>query len=240
MPPRAPVPQNSPVDSSLSFWLGRQPILHLTGSTVASELLFRSGASGGGNVTDNRMATASVIAHAFNELGIASVLGNCRGFIHFDAELLETVEITPEIVERCRDLRSRGFSFALDDVIQVDEAHAPILPLVDIVKVDLLGTTPDALPGLVAAAKAAGRVKLLAEKVDSHEQAELCRRLGFDLFQGYFFARPVVLEGRRADPARPGTCWSTCCSSPSWTRRTRRSRPPSSRRPSSATSSCGW
>lgn len=203
------------------FWLGRQPILDLTGNTVAYELLFRSGAAGGAQVTDDRIATSTVISHAFNELGLASVLGPCRGFINFDAallmsevvellppertvvELLETVEITGEVVERCSELRSRGFSFALDDVVQLDEAHAPILPLVDIIKVDVKETPAGALPDLVARVRAQPRrVKLLAEKVDSREQADHCRALGFDLFRGYFFARPVVLQGRRADPSR--------------------------------------
>ncbi len=203
------------------FWLGRQPILDLTGNTVAYELLFRSGASGAAQVIDDRIATSTVISHAFNELGLASVLGQCRGFINFDAallmsdvvellppertmiELLETVEITAEVVERCRDLRSRGFSFALDDVVQLDEAHAPILPLVDVIKVDVKETAAGLLPALVARVRAQPRrVKLLAEKVDSREQAEYCRQLGFELFQGYFFARPVVLQGRRADPSR--------------------------------------
>lgn len=207
-------------DSQPRFWLGRQPILDLTGRTVAYELLFRSGAAGGASVTDDRMATSSVIAHAFNELGLASVLGDCRGFINFDGELLmsdivellpperttiellETVDITPEIVERCRALCARGFSFALDDITWIDDTHAPILPLIDVIKVDILGSAPGALPALVAQARGIPRrVKLLAEKVDTREQADHCRQLGFDLFQGYFFARPVVLHGRRTDPA---------------------------------------
>ena len=203
------------------FWLGRQPILDLTGNTVAYELLFRSGDTGAANVVDDRAATSTVISHAFSELGLASVLGQCRGFINFDAalltsdviellppertmiELLETVEITAEVVERCRDLRSRGFSFALDDVVQLDAAHAPILPLVDVIKVDIKETAPDLLPSLVTNVRTLPRrIKLLAEKVDTREQADYCRQLGFELFQGYFFARPVVRQGRRADPSR--------------------------------------
>jgi len=203
------------------FWLARQPILDLTGNTVAYELLFRSGATGGAQVTDDRTATATVINHAFNELGLAAVLGQCRGFINFDAELLmsdvvellppertmiellETIEITEAVVERCRDLRARGFSFALDDIVQLDAAHAPILPLVDVVKVDVKETPVAALAELVARVREHPcRVKLLAEKVDSVEQAEHCRQLGFELFQGYYFARPVILQGRRADPSR--------------------------------------
>jgi c-di-GMP-related signal transduction protein len=209
------------MDAAPMFWLARQPILDLTGNTVAYELLFRSGATGSAHVTDDRTATATVINHAFNELGLAAVLGQCRGFINFDAELLmsdvvellppertmiellETVEITEAIVERCRELRARGFSFALDDVVQLDAMHAPILPLIDVIKVDVKETPVAALPGLVARVREQPcRVKLLAEKVDSIEQADHCRSLGFELFQGYFFARPVILQGRRADPSR--------------------------------------
>jgi EAL and modified HD-GYP domain-containing signal transduction protein len=56
------------------------------------------------------------------------------------------------------------------------------------------------LRGLVERLRAvAPRVTLLAEKVESVEMYQLCRELGFDLFQGYFFARPEVLR-RSARP----------------------------------------
>lgn len=208
------------MQSAPSFWLGRQPILDRNSATVAFELLFRSGGSNSAAVTDSRMATASVISHAFGELGIASVLGERRGFINFDAELLmsdvvellppdrtvieilETVEITPRITERVRALKARGFSFALDDIVQLDAVHSPLLPFVEVVKIDVLGTTPEQLEGVVRKARSAAWIHLLAEKVDSREQSRLCRDLGFDLFQGYFFAKPTVMQGRRADPSR--------------------------------------
>jgi c-di-GMP-related signal transduction protein len=201
------------------FWLGRQPILDLKSSTVGYELLFRSDAANAATIHDDKMATASVINHAFGELGIASVLGEGRGFINFDAdlllsdvvellppertviELLENTKITPEVVERCRELRERGFSFALDDIVQL-AGYEQLLPFVDIVKVDVLAAQAEQLAGLVKSARNAGHVQLLAEKVDTREQADRCRALGFDLFQGYFFARPVVMQGRRSDPSR--------------------------------------
>jgi EAL and modified HD-GYP domain-containing signal transduction protein len=45
-------------------------------------------------------------------------------------------------------------------------------------------------------------VKLLAEKVEYIDQAMHCQGLGFDLFQGYYFARPVILTGKRADTSK--------------------------------------
>ena len=41
--------------------------------------------------------------------------------------------------------------------------------------------------------------KLLAEKVETYDEFEAYKKLGFRLFQGYFFARPHVLSGARVD-----------------------------------------
>lgn len=48
-------------------------------------------------------------------------------------------------------------------------------------------------------------VLMLAEKVESHAEFEWARRAGYDLFQGYFFARPVVIRSRQI-PAVMTTC----------------------------------
>lgn len=202
-----------------SFFLGRQPILDRRHNTVAYELLFRSGQSGGADVADDRAATASVIAHAFSALGIDAVLGGCRGFINFDAgllmsdvvevlppertvvELLETIDVDAAVIDRCRELRRQGFQLALDDVTHMDPGRQRVLPMIDVVKVDIPATPADQIPALIERVRRPG-LKLLAEKIDTQAQADWCRELGFDLFQGYFFARPMVLEGRRADPSK--------------------------------------
>jgi EAL and modified HD-GYP domain-containing signal transduction protein len=200
-----------------SFFLGRQPILDRQQNTVAYELLFRAGIAGDAAVADDVAATSSVIAHAFGALGIDAVLGSCRGFINFDTgllmsdvvellpagrtvvELLETIDIDSAVIDRCRRLRRQGFRLALDDVTRLDAAREQVLPLIDVVKVDIAATPEGEMAGLVARLRRPG-VQLLAEKVDTCAQARWCRDLGFDLFQGFFFARPTLLEGRRADP----------------------------------------
>ncbi len=199
------------------IFLGRQPILDRDQRLVAYELLFRSGHVNASDVTDDLQATASVINHAFSEMGIQTVLGPHRGFINVSAdmlhsdmiellpreqvvlELLETIEINDDIVSRCHELRKKGFSLALDDFV-FDDAYLPLLGIVDIVKIDLMLHDPDELRNVVQRLKQ-WPVRLLAEKVDSAEQAQYCMELGFDLFQGYYFAKPSILSVKRADPA---------------------------------------
>jgi EAL and modified HD-GYP domain-containing signal transduction protein len=196
------------------IFIGRQPILDRDQQLVAYELLFRSGQQNAANITDNLAATASVVSHAFFDLGIEKALGPHKGFINCDAslllsdmlealpadkivlEVLETVELTGEIVERCAELKVRGFTIALDDFVDFAERFRPLLDVAEIVKVDLL-PLDDA--GLVRTTRMLQKwpLKLLAEKVDSRQQADRCHELGYDLFQGYYFAKPTIITGKK-------------------------------------------
>jgi EAL and modified HD-GYP domain-containing signal transduction protein len=42
---------------------------------------------------------------------------------------------------------------------------------------------------------------LLAEKVETVEEFRLCMELGFEYFQGYYFARPAILSGKKITPS---------------------------------------
>lgn len=206
-------------DSLQDIFLGRQPILDRNQHIVAYELLFRSSSQSlSASVTDDMLATAQVITHAFSELGIASVLGDKKGFINFSAdlllsdmiellpqdkvviELLETIQVDEQIISRCRELKAMGFSLALDD-FGGDSQFEPLFDIVEVVKFDLPQMGQEALEKHVNHIKR-WPVKLLAEKVEDIDQAVQCKGLGFDLFQGYYFARPVVLSGRRADSSK--------------------------------------
>lgn len=198
------------------LFLGRQPILDREQRLFAYELLFRNGKRNAAEVTDGVQATATVIANAFAELGVEAALGNCRGFINVDEqflfsdmlellprqsvvlEILETVPPTPAVVERCKALKAAGFTLALDDVIQLSPEFAELLSLVDVVKVDIQPLSRIELMQLAIKLKPLGK-QLLAEKVDSREQMEQCLKLGFTLFQGYYFAKPTIIAGKKLD-----------------------------------------
>jgi EAL and modified HD-GYP domain-containing signal transduction protein len=211
--------ERSKGDVMHEIFLARQPILDRKGNLVAFELLFRSCDSEMADVVDDVHATAQVLVIAFEEMGIADVLGAHRGFINLNAEilhndlvdllpkrqvmleLLETVTIDAAIIARCHELKAKGFSLALDDVVELSDDIKPLLSVVEVVKLDLTLIDPDRLPSLVKEFKRYP-VKLLAEKVEDRKQARLCMEMGFDLFQGYHFARPEILSGKHADPSR--------------------------------------
>ena len=198
------------------IFLARQPILDKQGKLFAFELLFRSASKLMPGVINDVQATAQVLANTLGEMGIANVLGPHKGFINVDEdflhsnmiellpkqqvviELLETITINDTTIARCHELKQKGFSLALDDIVQMDKAITPLLGVVDIVKLDLLQISSSQLPALVAEFRKYP-VKLLAEKVEDHTQARQCTELGFDLLQGYYFARPEVLSGKSMD-----------------------------------------
>ncbi|HEY0846820.1 MAG TPA: EAL domain-containing protein [Noviherbaspirillum sp.] len=200
------------------FFLARQPILDRNQSLVAYELLFRNAAAGPANVTSDLSATASVIAHA-SQLGMEKVIGDSLGYVNVDAavlmsdifqflprekvvlEIVETTKVTPEIEARIAELVRDGFSFALDDVITDNEDVQALLPYVDVVKFDLRDMPLSALLKLTPKFKLSGK-KLLAEKVENQEQFQTCLELGFDYFQGYHFAKPVILSGKKLSPSQ--------------------------------------
>jgi c-di-GMP-related signal transduction protein len=204
--------------SSTDLFLGRQPILDHGGNLVAFELLFRSSRADGADVRDDLIATATVINHAFSEIGVDAVLGHFTGYINLSTsllmsdviellprervvlEVLESVEINDALLGRLRELRALGYRLALDDFVGDTGKYAPLLDLLDIVKVDVSGMDDATLADITIRLRR-WPVRLLAEKVDTRAQVDRCRALGYELFQGYYFARPSLITGVRPSHA---------------------------------------
>lgn len=200
------------------FFLGRQPILDREQKLYGFELLFRSADTLHANVTDYLQASASVIFDALSSFGLREILGKHKGFINVNAdvlmsealellppekvviELLEHVPITDTVITRCRDLKEKGFSIALDDHVY-EPVYEPLYEIVDVIKVDLFRTGMENLRRELETFRR-WTPKLLAEKVETFAQYEQCAALGFTYFQGYYFARPVVLTRTRVDVGR--------------------------------------
>ncbi|MDD2335582.1 MAG: EAL domain-containing protein [Geobacteraceae bacterium] len=196
-------------------FLGRQPILDRNQNIVGYELLFRSADTLHANINGFPHVDSFVISNVLSTFGIHEVLGKYKGFINVTGnllmsdlleilprektviEILETVKVSDALLERCRELKERGFTLALDDnCYHLD--YEPLYDIVDIVKIDVLQMPADALKEMVATLSNRG-LTLLAEKVETIEQYHFCCDLGFHLFQGYYFARPSVLNKRKVD-----------------------------------------
>lgn len=198
-------------------FVARQPVMDRAGRVVAYELLFRDGPTGGARIGDELRCTTAVIERAVGSIGLERLAGskacflNCpRDFLFSDypyvlpasrfvLEILESVELTSDLSRRCSELRGAGFQIALDDVRGMTDEVRWFLPSVDIVKIDWPFVERAELPELVSQFKRAGKV-VLAEKIETAEDAEHARQLGCDLLQGYYFAKPQILSGKRAMP----------------------------------------
>jgi EAL and modified HD-GYP domain-containing signal transduction protein len=195
--------------------MARQPILDVNGEIKAYELLFRNNDSPDEAWFDSHStATATVLVNTLSHLNVDEVLGKHIGFVNvtrellldksieiipphrFVLEILENVVIDDEIVLRCKALKKDGYKFALDDFIY-EPIYEAILPLVDYIKIDLTLVPLERMPSVIAKLKRFQNAKLLAEKVETKHEYEVCKALGFHLFQGYFFTKAEVLKGRK-------------------------------------------
>ncbi len=198
--------------------VARQAIFDRERRVYGYELLFRSDA--GRNEfdgTEGGLATKQVLANSLLVIGLENLVGVKKAFVNFGRgpllqglyaslprastviELLETVEPDSEVLEACRKLRKEGYQLALDDFMfrpswqtcstspTWSRSRSKAFPLRAL---------------LVRSCKARG-LQLLAEKVETHEEFEWARQAGYDYFQGYFFARPVIVQGRKIPSAIP-------------------------------------
>jgi c-di-GMP-related signal transduction protein len=196
------------------IFLVRQSILDRAQSLAGFELQFRSSQKNAAQFQNDDTVASLVINHAFNEIGFNTVLGKYRGFINVSKnilmsdmiellpkdqlvfELMGTVEIDAEVVERCKRLKSLGYMLALDGIIHSSGDVEPLRSIVDVIKVDIKALNHANLTEIVTRFKK-WPVKLLAEKVDDRDTAKQCFDLGFNLFQGHYFSRPAVIAGKR-------------------------------------------
>lgn len=100
-----------------------------------------------------------------------------------------------------QQLKQRGFSLAFDFSV-LTRSYESWLPLASFVKFDLSVLKPEAVGSFIKLAQSRSQAMLIAEKVETLEQYELVKSLGVSLYQGYWFAKPVLLVGQRMSPSQ--------------------------------------
>lgn len=195
----------------METYVARQAILDINSDVHAYELLFRDGVDNSFplNMCPDQ-ATSKILAQNHLMTGLETLTGGKDVFINFYEdtllnrfptsldpdttviEILETVPISSELLDACRHIKKQGYRLALDDH-DFDPKWDIFLPYIDIIKVDVLQFNILQISKYVRRIAGFG-VTLLAEKVETREQFEQLRTLGFTLFQGYYFARPEILK----------------------------------------------
>ena len=204
-----------------NIFIGRQAIYDKQLKVSAYELLSRSNSEHNqafvGEHNANH-ATTIVMLNALTEIGLHQLVGKHPAFVNLTydfltsenalpdlhnqlvLEILENVEVTDELVIAVQKLSDSGYMIALDDFIY-HEKMLPLVKIADIIKIDILQLDEQGLRDHVKKLRQFN-VRLLAEKVETLEEYELCKELGFDYFQGYFFCKPNIVEGQRAPANR--------------------------------------
>lgn len=195
-------------------YLARQAVFDARQRVTAYELLYRGGPENVFPVgVDGAFASTRLMHDSMNLFGLESLGGGKKLLINVTREvlldglvramppelvgieLLETVEPEPAVLTACRALKDEGYTLALDD-FSMRPGYEPLVRLADIIKVDFRATREEA--ERAAAAEMAHRhgAQLLAEKVETRDEFLEAQRLGYGLYQGYFFARPELTTAR--------------------------------------------
>ena len=109
-------------------------------------------------------------------------------------EILETVKATDAVVEGCRELKNEGYILALDDWSFDREDYDPLVELADIIKITFSSANKKKQQDLIKKHK--GKVTFLAEKVETREEFREAADMGYELFQGYFFCKPIMMKSK--------------------------------------------
>ncbi len=200
----------------IDVFVARQPIFDRHDVLAGYELLYRNTALS--TIADGAAADAmctDTVIHSFLDIGLDDLTDGHRAYVNCTREflldgqvellpaqkvvieVLETVGNDEAVVAACRRLAQRGYQLALDDYVD-DPSYDTLLGTVEIVKLDVLNKPITELAVLVARLKPF-RVKLLAERVETVEMHQECMKLGFDLFQGYFYRRPELVSRKEIE-----------------------------------------
>ncbi len=197
----------------MNSFVARQPILDVKEKTVAYEILFRNGIENEFPDVEGDKATFRIIADTFLASGFKEITNGKKAFINFPrnlivnmaprflpreqivVEILENVMPEPEVLDSVRRLKKDGYMIVLDDFVFMDELE-PLVAAANMIKVDFKLLSHTEIAATLKRLEKYPHLKFLAEKIETYDQFEQARDLGFSYFQGFFFARPRMLKSR--------------------------------------------
>ena len=200
-----------------TFFVARQPIFDQNENLWGFELLFRNGLSTNQAVFDDPEAASVAVASCGFLQATKEGASSLKIFVNFTqslifdrfplalpasttvVEILEDIPVSEKLIERLNELKKKGYLLALDDFAG-EEERSPLFPFIDIIKLDCYEKT---IEELLEIKKRFSNVPcmFLAEKVESEAMFTALRSNGMMLFQGYYFAKPQIISGKKLSSA---------------------------------------
>src|SRR5260221_3323871 len=197
---------------NVDIFVARQAIFDRNLNIYAYELLYRSRQTDSFDGLNGSEATLQVITNSFLSMGADKILAGVLGFVNCPQtlladeriellplsttviEILESVKPEPAVIAACRRLKDLGYRLALDD-FSGQPGYEALIDLADIIKVDFRCLDVAGREAICRQRRRNG-TRLLAEKVETRMEFQQALEMGYDYFQGYFFARPETVRGR--------------------------------------------
>ncbi len=200
----------------MSVFVARQAIFNRSKKVVAYELLFRDSPKNYFPDIAEGQATARLIMENQLNLGTRHITSGKKALINIGPEslkldlcaflpcqdvvieLLESIEPTDDNYELCRGLFHSNYKLALDDFVYKPQWDR-FLKLVKLIKFDIAITPLSEIQPIIKKLQAHKQIKILAEKIETQDDYKLAFDMGFDYFQGYFFAKPTMIKQNDID-----------------------------------------
>ncbi|WP_297441627.1 EAL domain-containing protein [Sulfurimonas sp.] len=204
-----------------SVYLARQPILDRNSDICAYEILYRD-VNKASHIESDRYASATVISNILNKFGTKALLEDKRAFIKVDEkfllndiifsipkdffvfDILESVVLDERVIERIQQLHAKGYLLAINDtklIPQSLEKYREVFKEINFFKIDFDVSMETEVAPLLQPMKKLG-IELIATKIEDSDTYEVAQKIGFDCFQGYFFAKPKIVENAKYEPAQ--------------------------------------
>ncbi|MFA6196044.1 MAG: EAL domain-containing protein [Sulfurimonas sp.] len=203
-----------------NVYLARQPILDIQGKQYSYDILYLDSHKQS-HIENDLYASASVVSSVLNKFGTSAFVSGHKAFVKIDEKFLmndlifvvpnnffifslfDIIEMSEKVIERIEQLKEKGYTLAINDT-NLDaskfEKYKPILKELSYFKTNIHSDMGNETKELISKLKANG-IKVVATKIEDDTHYEIAKKIGCELFQGYYFAKPKILENAKYDTA---------------------------------------
>ncbi len=207
--------------SAATMTIARQPILDARRQVIGFELYDRSVNAAAFTAATDAALLFNLLSNADSEMRNTSktIFVNCthQTLSGGHLELVEPERLVLEVpplpasaasddaienyLATLIDVHKRGFRLAFNETVMAP-AYANWLTLASFVKVDVSQVSVAELQRIAQQLSAHPGIRLVAERIETQAQFDAASQAGATLFQGYWFARPVLVKGQTVRPAQ--------------------------------------